>query len=151
MMSCRKTQINLTPHVHKAVMSIFCPFLNQCALQILDSRPELVFRLRLLQLIELIRSGDLPAALQFAQDELAPRAESSPELLEELERAMALLAVDTPDSSSPSGPLVDGTMRHKLASELNAAILSAQYQDQGASALPYQCRCVAKAQSDVDT
>lgn len=45
---------------------------------------------------------------------------------------MALLAIDTPDASSPSGPLVDGTMRHRLASELNAAILAAQYQDQGA-------------------
>lgn len=85
----------------------------------------------MLQLIEMIRSGDLPAALQFAQDELAPRTESNPELLEELERAMALLAIDTPSASSPSGPLVDGSMRHKLASELNAAILSSQYQDQG--------------------
>eukprot|EP01085_Mycamoeba_gemmipara_P002865 Mycagemm_TRINITY_DN8791_c0_g1::TRINITY_DN8791_c0_g1_i2::g.2865::m.2865 type:complete len:154 gc:universal TRINITY_DN8791_c0_g1_i2:635-174(-) len=122
---------------------------NDVSTDILDSRPELVFRLRLLQLIELIRAGDLPTALQFAQDELAPRAESSPELLEELERAMALLAIDSPNGSSPSGPLVDGTMRHRLASELNAAILAAQYQDQEPR-LPQLLKLLLFSQSQLD-
>ena len=62
--------------------------------------------------------------MEFAQEELAPRGEESPEFLSELERTMALLAFE----SSPSAPaaiceLLSPGQRMKTAGEVNAAIL----------------------------
>ncbi len=93
-------------------------------MQILDTNPALYFHLQQQKLIEYIRQGRIPEALQFAQDELAPRGEESPEFLAELERTMALLALD----SSPSTPaaiaeLLSQSQRMKTAAEVNAAIL----------------------------
>ena len=45
---------------------------------------------------------------------------------------MALLAFDD-CSNSPVGSLLDHAQRQKTASELNAAILAAQYQEKGRS------------------
>ncbi|KAH8120286.1 CTLH/CRA C-terminal to lish motif domain-containing protein [Phellopilus nigrolimitatus] len=63
--------------------------------EILDTNPTLYFRLQQQKLIEYIRQGRIPEALQFAQQELAPRGEESPEFLLELERTMALLAFES--------------------------------------------------------
>jgi len=76
------------------------------------------------KLIEFIRQGRIADALQFAQDELAPRGEENPEFLSELERTMALLAFE----SSPTAPveisdLLSPAQRMKTAGEVNAAIL----------------------------
>jgi hypothetical protein len=84
----------------------------------------LFFRLQQQRLIEYIREGRIDDALRFAQEELAPRGEESPEFLLELERTMALLAFE----SSPSVPeslaeLLSPEQRMKTAGELNAAIL----------------------------
>ncbi|GAA5871236.1 hypothetical protein JCM8547_007232 [Rhodosporidiobolus lusitaniae] len=80
--------------------------------EILDLDPSLHFHLLQQQLIELIRSGQIPTALAFAQNELAPLAEEHPQFLKELERTMALLAFELPTlsfdpsaaSSSSAGP-----------------------------------------------
>ena len=45
--------------------------------QILDTDPQLFFHLQQQRLIELIRSGDINRALEFAQEELAPRGEEN--------------------------------------------------------------------------
>lgn len=45
--------------------------------EILDTNAELYFHLQQQKLIELIRSGDVTAALNFAQEELAPRGEEN--------------------------------------------------------------------------
>lgn len=50
--------------------------LNLC-LQILDTNPELFFHLQQQRLIELIRQGRTEEALEFAQEELAPRGEEN--------------------------------------------------------------------------
>ncbi|GAA6039604.1 hypothetical protein JCM8097_002207 [Rhodosporidiobolus ruineniae] len=68
-------------------------------LEILDLDPSLHFHLLQQQLIELIRSGQIPTALAFAQNELAPLAEEHPKFLKELERTMALLAFELPTMS----------------------------------------------------
>jgi hypothetical protein len=47
--------------------------------------------------------------------------------LEELERTMALLAFES--RKSPVGDLLDHSQRQKIASELNAAILTSQCQE----------------------
>jgi len=43
--------------------------------EILDTNPELMFHLKQQQLIELIKKGDIPRALEFAQEEMAPLGE----------------------------------------------------------------------------
>ncbi|KAF8560284.1 hypothetical protein OG21DRAFT_1452215 [Imleria badia] len=92
--------------------------------EILDTNPSLYFHLQQQKLIEYIRDGHIAEALQFAQDELAPRGEESPEFLAELERTMALLAFDS-SSSAPSAitDLLSPAQRMKTAGEVNAAIL----------------------------
>ncbi|KAF9244616.1 CTLH/CRA C-terminal to lish motif domain-containing protein [Melanogaster broomeanus] len=92
--------------------------------EILDTNPSLYFHLQQQRLIEYIRHGRVAEALRFAQDELAPRGEESPEFLAELERTMALLAFDS-SSSAPSAitELLSTAQRMKTAGEVNAAIL----------------------------
>lgn len=46
-------------------------------LQILDTNPQLFFHLQQQRLIELIRNGKVEEALEFAQEELAPRGEEN--------------------------------------------------------------------------
>ena len=82
------------------------------------------FRLQQQKLIEYIRQGNIAEALQFAQEELAPRGEESPEFLAELERTMALLAFESsPMMPSSVSELLSPTQRMKTAAEVNSAIL----------------------------
>lgn len=46
-------------------------------MQILDTNPQLFFLLQQQKLIELIRNGKTEEALEFAQEELAPRGEEN--------------------------------------------------------------------------
>lgn len=46
-------------------------------MQILDTNPQLFFHLQQQRLIELIRNGKVEEALEFAQEELAPRGEEN--------------------------------------------------------------------------
>ncbi|KIP12517.1 hypothetical protein PHLGIDRAFT_260749 [Phlebiopsis gigantea 11061_1 CR5-6] len=101
--------------------------------EILDTNPALYFRLQQQKLIEFIRQGKIAEALEFAQVELAPRGEESPEFLAELEKTMALLAFE----SSPSAPqsileLLSPAQRLKTAGEVNAAILESLSQGKDA-------------------
>ncbi|TDL28513.1 hypothetical protein BD410DRAFT_798765 [Rickenella mellea] len=85
------------------------------------------------KLIEYIRQGRVNEALQFAQRELAPRGEESPEFLSELERTMALLAFDSSPSIPPAiAELLSPAQRLKTAGELNAAILESSSQGKDA-------------------
>ncbi|KAG1825849.1 CTLH/CRA C-terminal to lish motif domain-containing protein [Suillus subaureus] len=98
--------------------------MNDLNPEILDTNPALYFHLQQQKLIEHIRHGRITEALKFAQDELAPRGEESPEFLAELERTMALLAFDS-SSSAPAAisELLSPAQRMKTAGEVNAAIL----------------------------
>ena len=95
--------------------------------EILEERHELLFHLQRQRLIELIRRGAVAEALEFAQEQLAPRGEDNPEFLAELERTMALLVFENP-ADSPLSDLLDPGQRQRTANELNAAILAAQNQ-----------------------
>ncbi len=101
--------------------------LNNLNPEILDTNPTLYFHLQQQKLIEFIRNGDIATAIEFAQEELAPRGEENPEFLDELERTMSLLAFDA--SNSPVSDLLDMSHRQKLASEVNAAILTSFCQE----------------------
>ncbi|KDR84894.1 hypothetical protein GALMADRAFT_83038 [Galerina marginata CBS 339.88] len=92
--------------------------------EILDTNPALYFKLQQQKLIEFIRHGQISEALLFAQEELAPRGEESPEFLSELERTMALLAFDSaPNAPAAIAELLSPAQRMKTAGEVNAAIL----------------------------
>ncbi|WVQ71312.1 hypothetical protein IAR50_000840 [Cryptococcus sp. DSM 104548] len=125
---------------------------NELDPEILDNNAPLLFHLQLLRLVELIRSDNLDAALDFATHELAPRGAQNPEFLADLERAMALLAFPdlarhaddslpsekkpalSPDTSTlfeetafePIKALMKKSHRVKVAKELNMAILENQ-------------------------
>lgn len=109
--------------------------------------PELLFRVRQQQLIELVRAGRVDDAVAYAQAELAPQAEASPAFLAELERTMLLLAYEDA-SACPEAALLGQAQRQRTASRLNAAILAAQSQETEA-ALPLILRRLAWAQDEL--
>ncbi|XP_004232831.1 protein GID8 homolog isoform X2 [Solanum lycopersicum] len=93
--------------------------------EILKTNPQLFFHLQQQRLIELIRNEKFEEALEFAQEELAPRGEENESFLEDLEKTVALLAFEEV-SECPVRELVDVSQRLKTASEVNAAILTSQ-------------------------
>ncbi|XP_031249245.1 protein GID8 homolog isoform X2 [Pistacia vera] len=120
--------------------------------EILDTNPQLFFHLQQQRLIELIRNGKVEEALEFAQEELAPRGEENSFLqqsfLEELERTVALLAFEDV-SNCPVGDLLDISQRLKTASEVNAAILTSQSHEKDPK-LPSLLKMLVWAQNQLD-
>lgn len=115
--------------------------LNELNPQILDSDPSLHFALLRLQLVELIRAcnstpgGNITPALNFATTQLAPRAPTNPEFLEDLERTMALL-IFPPDNLEPQlAALLHPDLRKTVADRVNKAILASQGQRRDAAIL----------------
>ncbi|OAY26129.1 protein GID8 homolog isoform X3 [Manihot esculenta] len=115
--------------------------------EILDTNPQLFFHLQQQRLIELIRNGKVEEALEFAQEELAPRGEEN-SFLEELERTVALLAFEDV-TNCPVGELLDISQRLKTASEVNAAILSSQSHEKDPK-LPSLLKMLMWAQNQLD-
>lgn len=115
--------------------------INDLSGDLLDSNPKIAFHLQQQQMIELIRSGQVEAALAFAQEELAPRAESHPEFLRELEKTMALLVFDPATGGKGVKPalkeLIDPAHRMMVANEVNTALLSTQNHENGNVLLAY--------------
>ena len=102
---------------------------------VLEQRPSLLFALQRQRLIELIRAGDVDAALDFAAEYLAPHAATDAAFLAEVEQALALLVFATPaDAPPPLSELLAPAQRATAAGELNAAILNSQGQESGAFA-----------------
>jgi len=100
--------------------------------QILDENPSLHFSLLRLQLVELIRSctstpdGDISPALEFATSQLAPRAPTNPQFLEDLERTLALLIFPSDNLAPSLAALLDPSLRKDIATRVNEAILQSQ-------------------------
>ncbi|KAG6755980.1 hypothetical protein POTOM_039394 [Populus tomentosa] len=116
--------------------------------EILDTNPQLFFHLQQQRFIELIRNGKVEEALEFAQEELAPRGEENQSFLEELERTVALLAFEDV-SSCPVGGLLDISQRLKTASEVNAAILTSQSREKDPK-LPSLLKMLLWSQNQLD-
>ncbi|KAG6517157.1 protein GID8 homolog [Zingiber officinale] len=115
---------------------------------ILDTNPQLYFHLQQQRLIELIRSGKIEEALEFAQEELAPRGEENQSFLEELEKTVSLLVFEDA-KNCPYGDLLDVSQRLKTASELNAAILTSQSHEKDPK-LPSMLKMLIWAQNQLD-
>lgn len=99
--------------------------------QILDLDHALHFALLRLQLIELIRvsrtSSDqqtIITAINFARDNLAPRASINQQFKQDLEQAMCLIAF-APDKVPPHvAALLDPQLKQNVAEMVNRAILT---------------------------
>lgn len=116
--------------------------------EILDTNPQLFFHLQKQRFIEMIRSGKVEEALEFAQEELAPRGEENQMFLEELERTVTLLAFEDA-ANSPLGDLLDISQRIRTASEVNAAILTSQSHEKDPK-LPSLLKLLICAQNQLD-
>lgn len=93
----------------------------------MDYNPRIIFHLLQQKLIELIREGNVEGALEFAQEEVAPKGEANPEFLVELEKTMTLLIL-APNGVPLTGTsdLLDPYHRIRVANEVNAALLASQ-------------------------
>ena len=104
--------------------------------EIVEERPELLFRLKKQEFIELVKQKKTDTALRFAEEELARRVEGDEGLLRELESAMALLLFDEPENS-PLGQFLSESYTHETADLLNASILASETKaGDGRSRLP---------------
>jgi len=95
---------------------------------ILDLNPTLHFALLRLQLIEIVRNGDMSkredimAAINFAAQQLAPRASKDPKFVEDLNYGMCLVVFK--DKLQPDvQKLLDKDLRAQIAGKVNDAIL----------------------------
>nr|CDS31651.1 bloom syndrome protein [Hymenolepis microstoma] len=99
---------------------------NQLWPELFENNPYIYFQLRQLEMLELIRVGNLEKALTFAQTHLAGslhnRLEQFPQLLQEVENTMALIAFSDPINSA-YGSLLDSRHVELVAGALNRAIL----------------------------
>lgn len=129
-----KARREIQQSIHSGNIEEAISALNELEPQVLDSNPSLHFALLRLQLVELIRkcnseaNPDITPALTFATNQLAPRAPTNPEFLEDLERTMALL-VFPPDSLEPNlAALLQPGLRQSVADRVNKAILTSRGQ-----------------------
>lgn len=85
-----------------------------------------------MQLIELIRTcastagRDISPALEFATSELAPRAPTNPQFLEDLEKTLALLIFPAENLDASLAPLLSPDLRKEIATRVNEVILQSQ-------------------------
>ncbi|WEW57768.1 hypothetical protein PRK78_003235 [Emydomyces testavorans] len=106
--------------------------INELNPRILDCNASLHFALLQLQLIELIRTctstpnGDISPALDFATSQLAPRAPTNPQFLEDLEKTLSLLIFPSENLSPSLAALLDPELRKTIATRVNEAILQIQ-------------------------
>lgn len=122
---------------------------NQLHPELLDNDRYLYFHLQQMHLIELIRAGKVEEALSFAQTQISEAGETNPEVLNELERTLALLAFEKPQNS-PFSDLLDQTQRQKVASELNAAILKQENHQSPRPRMVNILKLILWAQAELD-
>lgn len=125
--------------IHSGQIQNAIDALNELEPLVLDSNPSLHFALLRLQLVELIRTcnatpgGDITPALTFATTQLAPRAPTNKEFMEDLERTMALLVFPSENLEPPLAALLQPGLRQSVADRVNKAILSCQSQQRDAA------------------
>lgn len=102
-----------------------------------------------MRFFEPLRNGKIEDALTFAQNKISEAGETNPEVLNELERTLALLAFEKP-TQSPFSDLLDQTHRQKIASELNAAILRIEHKQNQNPRMMNVLKLILWAQSELD-
>lgn len=125
-------RVEIRTFIHSGNIQAAIEKINDLNPQILDKNPALHFALLRLQLVELIRScnstpdGDISPALEFATAQLAPRAPTNPQFLEDLEQTLALLIFPGTRLSPALANLLDPRLRKEIAQLVNEAILQSQ-------------------------
>ncbi|GLD95245.1 hypothetical protein PINS_up003889 [Pythium insidiosum] len=94
----------------------------------IDRNGSIGFLLAKQEMIELIKGGQVMAALTFATQHLAPFGEKNSCFLQEIEHTMALLAFEN-QYQSPLAYLLEPAQRRRVADEVNSAILRLQKQE----------------------
>jgi hypothetical protein len=114
---------DITLHVLRGEVENATRLLTRFSPGLLDAHPTLQFTLKQQQLIELVRNDALDDALVFAQ-ELMPLAQQQPDMLQELERTMALFAlgVDEGGEDKERGRLMGVARRWQVVQAVNAAV-----------------------------
>lgn len=96
----------------------------------LKERGDLHYTLRRQQFIELVRRKETADALVLARTELVPIVESRPELLDDLENAVSILAfVDCPEKPPAHTSILELSHLHDIASDINNEILALDCKD----------------------
>ncbi|XHG08205.1 hypothetical protein AWENTII_011316 [Aspergillus wentii] len=125
-------RVEIRTAIHSGDIQTAIEKINELNPEVLDENPSLHFALLRLQLVELIRSctstpeGDISPALEFATSQLAPRAPTNPQFLEDLERTLALLIFPTENLAPSLAPLLHPDLRKEIAIKVNEAILQSQ-------------------------
>jgi len=76
--------------------------------------------------LHLTPDGDITPALEFATSQLAPRAPTNPQFLEDLERTLALLIFPSENLAPSLASLLHPDLRMDIATRVNEAILQSQ-------------------------
>lgn len=125
-------RVEIRSAIHSGDIQIAIEKINELNPQILDENPSLHFSLLRLQLVELIRrctatpDADITPALEFATSQLAPRAPTNPQFLEDLERTLALLIFPSENLAPSLATLLQPNLRKDIATQVNEAILKTQ-------------------------
>ncbi|PGH26825.1 hypothetical protein AJ80_01404 [Polytolypa hystricis UAMH7299] len=125
-------RVEIRNAIHSGNIQSAIENINELNPQILDGNPSLHFSLLRLQLVELIRSctsapnSDITPALDFATSQLAPRAPTNPQFLEDLERTLSLLIFPSDNLAPSLAALLDPELRKNIAIRVNEAILQSQ-------------------------
>ncbi|EEP75877.1 conserved hypothetical protein [Uncinocarpus reesii 1704] len=125
-------RVDIRNAIHSGDIQSAIEKINELNPRILDCNASLHFALLQLQLIELIRictatpNGDISPALDFATSQLAPRAPTNPQFLEDLEKTMSLLIFSAENLSPSLAALLDPELRKTIANRVNEAILQSQ-------------------------
>lgn len=117
--------------IHKGEIESAINALNRMKPQILDSNNSLHFALLRLQLVELIRESintgsDYKPIIEFAQEQLAPRAATRPKFLTELEDTMVMLFFAPDKMPDAQKQLLSPDLRREVAESVNEAMLGYQ-------------------------
>ncbi|KUL89963.1 hypothetical protein ZTR_02950 [Talaromyces verruculosus] len=125
-------RVEIRSAIHSGDIQTAIEKINELSPQILDEDPSLHFSLLRLQLVELIRrctstpDADITPALEFATSQLAPRAPTNPQFLEDLERTLALLIFPSENLAPSLATLLQPNLRKDIATRVNEAILKNQ-------------------------
>ncbi|RKU46844.1 hypothetical protein DL546_008154 [Coniochaeta pulveracea] len=123
------TRREIQTYIHSGQIELAIQLLNDLDPEILDSDPKLHFSLLRLQLVELIRqcnNGDIIPALDFATQQLGPRASTNEQFLDDLEKTMALLIFPHESLTPELAALLRPALRKNVADEVNKTIVFRQ-------------------------
>ncbi|KAI6797512.1 hypothetical protein KC332_g16228 [Hortaea werneckii] len=132
-----RERVRVRTAIHSGNVKEAIQMVNEIDPEILDTNHLLHFHLLQLQLIEIIRdiltwsngnpaSTDFLPAIEFATNQLSPRAPTDPVYQQALERTMALMIFPSDKMAPEFKELLDVKLRESIASEVNKAILESR-------------------------